>query len=128
MATIKLSKDNIEDTIENNDIIVIDFWAPWCAPCKAFGPVFEEISESHDDIVFAKCNTDEQQELAGMFQITGIPTLIIFREKIGLFKQPGMLQKDDLVGLLKEIKALDMDDIRKQMAEQEKKSPEEQSE
>jgi len=119
MATVELTKDNIESTINDNNIVVIDFWAPWCGPCKSFGPVFKAASEKHTDLVFGKINTDEEQELAGSFGISGIPTLVIFRENIGIFKQAGMLPAAEFDKLIAQIKEMDMDDVRKQIAEQE---------
>ena len=119
MAIVHLTKDNIENTISENDIVIIDFWAPWCGPCKSFGPVFETASEKYPDIVFGKINTDEEQELAGSFGISGIPTLIAFREKIGIFKQAGMLPAAEFEKLIEQIKTIDMEDVKKQIAEQE---------
>ena len=119
MATVALTKDNIESTISGNDIVLIDFWAPWCGPCKAFGPVFDAASEKYPDMVFGKVNTDEEQELASNFGISGIPTLVIFRENIGIFKQAGMLPAKEFDGLIAQIKEIDMDQVRKQMSEHE---------
>jgi len=116
MATINLTKDNFEETLEN-DIIILDFWASWCGPCKSFAPIFEEASERHPDVVFAKVNTEEERELAGSFQVRSIPTVAVFREKVLLFQEPGMLQGKHLDELLDNIKKLDMDDIRRQIAE-----------
>lgn len=120
MATVELTKENFQDVVANNDFVIIDFWAPWCGPCRSFAPTYEAASEKHTDIVFGKVNTEEQQELAGYFQIRSIPTLMIFREKIIIFSQPGMLPAsafDDLIGRAKE---LDMEQVRKDIAEQEK--------
>lgn len=120
MATVELTKENFQDVVANNDFVIIDFWAPWCGPCRSFAPTYEAASEKHADIVFGKVNTEEQQELAGYFQIRSIPTLMIFREKIIIFSQPGMLPAsafDDLIGRAKE---LDMEQVRKDIAEQEK--------
>ena len=91
MTVTQLTQNNIEETINNNDIVVIDFWATWCGPCQTFKPIFEEASERHPDATFASCNTEEQAELAAMFQIRSIPTLVVFREGVGVFSQPGML-------------------------------------
>jgi thioredoxin len=118
MATIELTKDNLEETINNNDIVIIDFWAPWCGPCKMFGPIFEETSEKNSDMVFAKVNTEEHQELAGMFQIRSIPTLMVFREKVIIYSEAGALQGPQLEQLLEQVKALDMEKVHKEIAEQ----------
>lgn len=118
MATIDLTKETFESTITGNDIVLLDFWASWCGPCKQFAPVFESMSESHPDIVFAKVNTEEQQELAGHFQIRSIPTLMVFREQIIVFSQPGSLPPAALADILEKVAALDMDDVRRQVATQ----------
>ena len=120
MATVNLTKDTFEDIITGNDIILLDFWAPWCGPCKQFTPVFESISETHPDIVFAKVNTEEEQELGGYFQIRSIPTLMVFREQIIVFSQAGALPPAGLETVIEKISELDMDDVRRQVAEQQK--------
>lgn len=119
MATLDLTTENFETTIVGNDIVIVDFWAPWCAPCKGFAPVYEQMSEKFPDVVFAKVNTEEQQQLAGSFQIRSIPTLMIFREKIILFSQPGALPVQALEQVLEQARSLDMAEVHKQIAEEE---------
>jgi len=112
MAVTQLTQTNLDDTINNNDIVVIDFWAPWCGPCQTFKPIFEQAAEKHEDAVFASCNTEEQSELAAMFQIQSIPTLVVFREGIGIFGQPGMLPAEALDELMDKVRELDMVEVR----------------
>ena len=120
MATVNLTQEIFSDTINDNDIVIIDFWAEWCGPCKNFAPIYDEISEKHEDIVFAKVNTEEEQELGASFQIRSIPTLMIFREKIILYSQPGMMAGPQLDELIEKVKQLDMDKVRAEITEQEK--------
>ncbi len=117
MATVNLTGDAFNDTIQNNEIVLIDFWAAWCGPCRSFAPVFEKASKENPDIVFAKVDTEDQQELAGSFQIMSIPTLMAFRDQILLYSQPGALPESALSSLIEQIRALDMDDVRKKVAE-----------
>jgi thioredoxin len=127
MAIIQMNENNFQEIIENNDIVLIDFWAPWCAPCRAFAPVFEKAAAKHENIAFAKVNTDEEQGLGAAFNIHSIPTLMIFREKTLLFAQPGMLPANVLEELIGKVEALDMDEVRKAVAEAEKKEKESQA-
>ena len=120
MATVVLNKENFEQVITANDIVIIDFWAPWCGPCRGFAPVFEKASESHPDVVFAKINSDEQQELAGAFNIRSIPTLMVFREKVVLFQQAGALPGQALEQVLTQAKSLDMAKVHAEIAAQQK--------
>jgi thioredoxin 1 len=118
VSSIAITKENFEDVIHKNAMVIIDFWAPWCGPCKNFGPVFEAISDKYPDIVFAKVNTEEQQELGGMFQIRSIPTLMIFRDQIIIFSQPGALPGSALEEIIGKAKELDMDKVREEIAAQ----------
>ena len=117
MATIELTKDTFEDTIVNNSTVLVDFWAEWCGPCKMFGPVFEKVSEDHPDIVFAKVDTELEQELSAYFNIRSIPTLMVFRDQIGIYSQPGALPEPALRDLIEQAGSLDMDDVRRQIEE-----------
>jgi len=122
MATIEITKDTLQDTIAKNNVVIIDFWAPWCGPCKSFAPTYEAVSEKYDDVVFAKVNTEDEQELAASFQIRSIPTLMIFREQIAVFSQAGMLPESGLVEVIAKTKELDMEQVRKEVAEQQTKA------
>ena len=119
MATTNLTKDGLDNLITDNDIVIIDFWASWCGPCKMFGPVFEAASEKHEDIAFAKVNTEEERELAGSFGVQSIPTLAIFRDKLLIYKEPGALPAPALEELIGKVRELDMDEVRRKVAEAE---------
>lgn len=118
MAVVELTKDNFEETINNNDFVIVDFWAPWCGPCRSFAPTYERVSEDHPDIVFAKINTEEEQEIAAHFQIRSIPTLMIFREKVIIFSQPGALPEGAFRDLVEKAAELDMAEVHKQIEEE----------
>ena len=122
MATIELTNESFEKTINDNPMVIIDFWAPWCGPCKGFAPVYEKAAESHPDVVFGKVNTDEQQELAGSFGIRSIPTLVVFREKVILFQQAGAPPGNALEQVITQAKALDMAKVHAEVAGQQQKS------
>jgi len=118
MAAVELTRQNFESTVQDNAFVVIDFWAPWCGPCRTFAPTYEKVSQDHDDIIFGMVNTQDEQELAGEFGIRSIPTLMIFRDQIIIYSQPGALPENALRDLLAKAAELDMDEVRAQIAEQ----------
>jgi thioredoxin len=119
MATVELGRENFEQVVNDSPIVVVDFWAPWCGPCKGFAPLFDSASEKHADVVFGKVNTDVEQEIAGAFGIRSIPTLMVFREKVLLFQQAGALPASALEQVITQAKALDMAKVHQEIAERE---------
>ena len=117
MATVELTQDNFNDTVEESEIVLLDFWAEWCGPCKTFGPIFEKVSEQHDDITFGKIDTDEQQALGAAFEIRSIPTIMAIRDGVMVFKQAGVLPEAALEDLIKQVKDLDMDEVKQEIEE-----------
>ncbi|MBK5964282.1 thioredoxin [Thiocystis minor] len=118
MAVVELATSNFEQTIQDNDFVIVDFWAPWCGPCRSFAPVYEKVSQDFDEVIFAKVNTEEHQEIAAHFQIRSIPTLMIFREQVIIFSQAGALPEGSFRDLLAKAGELDMVDVKRQIAEQ----------
>jgi len=118
MAVVELTKDNFEEIVTSNEFVIVDFWAPWCGPCRSFAPVYDKVSEDHPDVVFAKVNTEDEQEIAGHFQIRSIPTLMIFRDKIIIFSEAGALPESAFRELVAKAGELDMEEVRRQVAQQ----------
>ena len=122
MATVELTQTNFEDTISNNDLVLIDFWAPWCGPCRSFAPIYEQVSQKYPAVLFAKVNTDQEQALAGNFNIRSIPTLMIFREQIIIFSQAGSLPASALEEVINKALDLDMDMVREEISKQQEQA------
>ena len=117
MPVMELTKENFEQVITSNGTVIVDYWAPWCGPCRGFAPIFERVAEANPDVVFAKVNTDDEQEIAQHFQIRSIPTLMVFRDQIIVFSQPGALPQNALEQIVEKAKGLDMEEVRKQIAQ-----------
>ena len=113
MAVIEAKRDTIESIVEDNDIVIFDFWAPWCGPCRSFAPIFEAASEKYTDIIFSKVNTEEEREIAEHFSIRSIPTIMIFREQMLVYAQPGSIPENEIGAVIDKMKSLDMDEVRK---------------
>lgn len=127
MSTVELTTENFEQTVTGNEIVLVDWWAGWCGPCMMFAPVYEEASGQHEDVVFAKVDTENQQELAAGAQITSIPTIMAFKEGMLVFRHSGALPARDLESIVEQVRALDMEQVRAQLAEQTEQGAPEQS-
>lgn len=117
MAVVELTKENFEATVTGNDFVIVDYWAPWCGPCRSFAPTYEKVSEEFPNVVFAKVNTEDEQEIAGQFGIRSIPTLMIFRDQVIIYSEAGALPEASFRELVTKASELDMDEVRKQIAE-----------
>ena len=118
MALENLTAENFNEKLASNEIVIIDFWAPWCGPCRSFAPIYEKTAEAYPDILFGKVNTEEEQALAGQFQIRSIPTIFILKENIVVFQQPGVIPEEGLKDLIRQVQELDMDMVRKEIEKQ----------